>query len=223
MKNFSFLNFVFAIVLIGTVFNSCTVEKRRYRSGYYVNWKGGEEVVSKSTVEILDKDLVETEQFVSPTINVQPERKTIAQIITEKSEEQEKQNRFKISKHEKTSNRKSKLRKLLRYKTIEEEENPPRKLNLYGLASLLFLFLGPLAILSIPLAIYAIREFKEHPEKYYGIWAPVLTLVVGLSLLFLIAAVFVLLEGTAVVASMAVLTVLGLISLVLLLYFIFRK
>ena len=69
MKRYSILNFVLFTLIVGFCFNSCTVEKRRFRSGYYVNWKSNQKLVNKDVTFHQDDVVIEeTEDITSPNV-----------------------------------------------------------------------------------------------------------------------------------------------------------
>lgn len=214
MKDSRLLKFVFVALI---VFNSCTVEKRTFRSGYYVNWKGGEEVISNETVKLVN----ETSALSTPICNINADN-LIRNTVTSKQEKPTLKPEILELSNKKTSIVKTQFTNEISstnsYDVEDKDDKPRRRMNWVGLGSLLFLFLGPLALLSIPMAIFAIKQFKKNPEKYYGIWAPTLALVIVLALFF-IAALFII-ESAAATAALGVLTILGLITLTMLLYFI---
>jgi hypothetical protein len=108
-----------------------------------------------------------------------------------------------------------KLRKSFAYGQPVEEE-----LNLVGLASLVFLLSMFLSILSIPMAIIAIRQFKKNPGKYKGIWLPITTLMLSVLTVALIVGTFIFVGWTAgpVGAAIAVTAIITLIAMAAIIY-----
>lgn len=224
MKNLRFINFIFCAFILGVFLNSCTVEKRRHRSGYYVNWNNNTELVSKEKEVIVEDQKTEVssvEQLSS--INFNPEISNINSLSFSKASTQLKTTDFKLSKKKKRLNYQPLLSKFRKYKSVSVDgvktKKPERKWNWWGIASLLTLFLGPLALASVPLAIFAIWQFRRHPDKYKGIWTPILTLVLALVTILLFASFVILFSGVVgATSALGVLTILGLIGLAMILY-----
>ena len=215
-------NFILKFVLIGLItgffFTSCTLEKRRFKSGYYVNWKSNQELVSKdfsfSKDEVVLKKTkaLETPDF---TENLKTQKVNAPVLISffkknkNAKENIETQTKSYIQEHKHKFELKQKGNKFKKITAFGNPEDP--KINLLGLASLIFLLTGFLAILSIPMAIIAIRQFKKNPGKYKGIWAPVLALILPVILFaFLIS----LLITSSTFMPLAVIYIITLITIV---------
>ena len=77
-----------------------------------------------------------------------------------------------------------------------------------------------LSILSIPMAIIAIRQFKKNPGKYKGIWLPITTLILSVLTAALIVGTYVFFGWTAgpVGAALAVTAIVTLIAIAAVIY-----
>ncbi len=215
-------NFILKFVLIGLItgffFTSCTLEKRRFKSGYYVNWKSNQELASKdfsfSKDEVVLKKTkaLETPDF---TENLKTQKVNAPVLISffkknkNAKENIETQTKSYIQEHKHKFSLKQKGNKFKKITAFGNPEDP--KINLLGLASLIFLLTGFLAILSIPMAIIAIRQFKKNPGKYKGIWAPVLALILPV---ILVAFLISLLITSSTFMPLAVIYIITLITIV---------
>ena len=193
MRRIFIVKFVLFSLIIGFCINSCTLEKRIYRSGYHVNWKSNQELFSKDfafskpdvvlekikALETTDfKENLKTRKVNAPVlISFLKKNKNAKENIESqtKSYIQEHKHKFVLTQKD------NKLKKITAFGSPEDP-----KINLLGLASLIFLLTGFLAILSIPMAIIAIRQIKKNPGKYKGIWAPVLALILPVILVSLL-------------------------------------
>jgi hypothetical protein len=228
-KNY-ILRFVLFTLILGFCFNSCTVEKRQFRSGYYVNWKTNNEIVSKGSNTPKEHITVEDRQELA-TLNTFEKAKThqvnypvliasVAKIKNAKNEFESHKLSTKISRKRKIRAL-NKIRKLRESNAFGSPDEDDEEFNLLGLSSLIFLFTGILAILSIPMAIIAIRQFKKNPGKYKGIWAPVLTLLLSVLVIALFIGIFIAFGWivSSIAASLAVLAIVSLITIAGILYF----
>ena len=193
MRRLFIVKFFLFSLIIGFFLHSCSIEKRRFRSGYYVDWKSNQELLSKDfdfskddVVLKKNKDLESLnvkenskkqkvnvpllisflEKNINSEENIQSQTKSYIQEHKHKFELKQKGNKFK---------------KITPFGVPKEPET-----NLLGLASLILLLTGFLGILSIPMAILAIRQFKKNPGKYKGIWMPILTLILSVLVISLI-------------------------------------
>lgn len=218
MKKIFILKFVLISLITGFFFTSCTLEKRRFKSGYYVNWKSNQELLSKdfsfSKDEVVLKKTkaLETLNF---TENLKTQKVNAPVLISffkkNKNEKENIENQTKsyIQEHKHKFALKQKGNKFKKITAFGNPEYP--KINLLGLASLIFLLTGFLGILSFPMAIIAIRQFKKNPGKYKGIWAPVLALILPV---ILVAFLMSLLITSSTFMPLAVIYIITLITIV---------
>ena len=187
MRIIFIVKFVLLTLIVGFCINSCTLEKRRFRSGYYVNLKSNKEFLSKDVAFIKDdvilkkikaleapnfKEISKSQKVNSLVLNsFFKKNKTAKKNIKSRTKSYIQEHKHEFGLKQKGN----RFKKITAFEVPEVPEEP--EINLLGLASLILLLTGFLGILSIPMAIIAIRQFKKNPGKYKGIWAPVLALI----------------------------------------------
>lgn len=199
MRRLFIVKFVLFSLVTGFFLNSCTLEKRRFRSGYHVNWKSNQELVLKD-FDFSKDDLVlkKNKNLGFPKVKEKSKKQKVNSPVLISFLEKNKNFKENIESHTKSyiqehkhkfelKQKGNKFKKITAYGTPDEPE-----LNLLGLASLIGLLTGFLGILSIPMAIVAIRQFKKNPGKYKGIWIPILTLILSVLAISLIFTVVIL-------------------------------
>jgi len=206
---FSFFIFILLIIL-----PSCTVEKRIYTNGYKIDWKFSNnsisnqkehKIIEKGVKAITQLNAVDTEMSViSSSENQEDTTDRIStnevliynlieqEINTESYPKKEVKNETEIIKK---SAVKSKLKKLKAADTDSDKQLNALALVAFIISIISIIFLFP-ALISILMAAFSVRQFKNNPGVYSGKWMAIIGLIFSYIicavslLLFLVGSVF---------------------------------
>jgi hypothetical protein len=189
---------ILVITVTSILASSCTIQKRTFRSGYYISWnkplkekktpKMEDEaaIVPKEEVNIMEnRDTLQTDSLViSSSLSEVKETDVLEEVVAIDEIKEELQ--------VETIGIKPKQQ-------LETEDEPQKKIDLFAANSLGFSLIyvgllllsiamdlsesiGCLAILALLICIaFAIISFvrrKRHPEKYKGTWMSVVALII---------------------------------------------
>lgn len=158
------------LILCFILFNSCSIKKRAYRKGYYIDWIHHKKN-KVSGDEIKAKEITEQPIILSSKNVFQIQQQIKEPVLTENSETVKTVTSIKTK--QQTLSNPIVVEKVVKHVTVSKAENPPkRKLSTYAYLILGFTIVGlvfpALGIVTILLAPTALKEIKDEPDKYKG-------------------------------------------------------
>ena len=206
LLTFLFITFILAV--------SCTIQKRTFRNGYYVSWNNARNLPEKdqqpdnkfvdaiSPAEEIEEE-EEAQMKLVVEVSIAPEEK-VETVLLSDSVSSKTNVPFSVkSSKEKESSIDESSKEFTRKKSLDLEENPPKKkLNFFALGSFgLSLVYAALLLLSISMnlsesiaaiailflfaaiacAVVAFIKAKRNRGKYWGTFFAVFALVIALA------------------------------------------
>lgn len=182
----SFRSFLVISLLLGVVFTlgSCTVQKRRYRDGFYIEYSGKHSPEKKNAPEVPEKitaaNLPEAEQAnAAPAGNEAETGKSAASPIDDKQQITQHKtsvpDTFIVEEEQNTQTKSQRIRYLLKNNQdingaqIVREAEIANGLMLGGLIGLFIIGIGPLlALASLIFLLIAQSKLNSAPEGQYS-------------------------------------------------------